>query len=185
MEGYGNTQVKNNIILLDVDDVIANLIDSWLSTYNTYSGDNLKPENILDWDISKFVPCEYKTFIYEILHDPQLYDKVKPVNGSLEGVNRLITKGFRIVYLTSPIIETAGVKFNWLLKNKFPIKLEDYIEANDKSLIFGDFMIDDGIHNIEKTRAGDALLFSQPWNKNYEGAIRVNNWNEILEWFGV
>jgi 5'(3')-deoxyribonucleotidase len=177
--------VRNNIILVDVDDVIANLVDGWLSKYNYLSGDNLKSTDITEWDISKFVKPDWKVWIYELLENPKLYDSIKPIDGALDGINRLVAKGYRIVYVTSPVIETAGTKFRWLTEHRFPIRLENYVEARDKSLIFGHFMIDDGIHNIQTTLAGDALLFSKPWNEGYDNYTRVNNWQDITEWFGV
>ncbi len=177
--------MKNNIILIDIDDVVANLIDGWLAIYNNISGDHLTQEAILDWDISKYVKTGYESIIYSILENPRIYDTIKPVDGALSGTNRLIESGYRLVYVTSPIIKTAGTKFTWLFKNGFSITEKNYVEAQDKSLIFGDFMIDDGIHNIESTIAKNALLFTKPWNKNYQTVNRVNNWQEILRWFGV
>jgi len=177
--------MKNNIILVDVDDVLANLVEEWLHVYNELANDNITPNIVTDWDISNFVKPDWKSKIYEILESHDLYNKVAPVKGALDGVKRLIAGGYRVVYVTAPIIETAGSKYFWLQKNGFPVTLENYIEAKDKSLIFGHFMIDDGIHNIENTLASDQLLFTKPWNKDCEGYNRVNNWKEIMEWFGT
>lgn len=177
--------MQNNIILADVDDVVANLVEEWIALYNEAANDNVTPTMVTDWDISNFVKPDWKSEIYNILRMPDLYDNVKPVEGALDGVKRLIAGGYRVVYVTAPIIETAGAKYFWLQKNGFPIVQEDYVEAKDKSLIRGNFMLDDGVHNIEATCAPDALLFTRPWNEGYEGYHRVNNWKEITDWFGV
>ena len=182
---YGGFTVRNNIILVDIDDVIANLVDGWLSKYNELANDNVGVNDIVDWNIARFVKPDWKDKIYNILRNPDLYDGVKPVFGALDGIKRLIAGGYRIVYVTAPVMETAGSKYFWLQKNGFPVVQDNYIEAKDKSLVFGHFMIDDGIHNIEATRAPDALLFTRPWNKGYVGTARVNNWKEIMEYFLV
>ena len=177
--------MKNNIVLVDVDDVVANLVEHWLSIYNDIAKDTVVVNDITDWDIAKFVKPDWKGGIYDILRRPNLYDGVEPVDGALDGVKRLINAGYRIVYVTAPVIETAGSKYFWLRTNGFPITQDNYVEAKDKSLIRGDFMIDDGVHNIETTCAGDTLLFSKPWNRDYTGSVRVKNWKEINDWFGV
>lgn len=176
---------KNNIILVDVDDVVADLIHGWLSIYNKIANDNLLQDDIKDWDIGNFVKPEYKHIIYEIIENPNIYDVIEPVEGALSATRKLKAAGYRLVYVTASAITTAGKKFYWLNKHGFDVELKDYIEAKDKSLIFGNYMIDDGAHNIESTLAPDGLLFSKPWNESYEAINRVNNWDEILEWFGV
>lgn len=184
-EDFSLFSMKNNTILMDVDDVVANLVDEWLHIYNELANDNVTSSEVTDWDIAKFVKPDWKSKIYDILRRPNLYDSVTAVDGALDGIKRLIGAGHRVVYVTAPIMETSGSKYFWLQKNGFPISPEDYVEAKDKSLIYGDFLIDDGIHNIEATRAPEALLFTRPWNRNYEGCVRVGNWQEIMEYFLV
>ena len=184
-DGYLLSSMKNKSILVDVDDVVANLVEEWLSVYNNLSGDNLTSDAITDWDISKFVKPNWKSKIYEILESHDLYNGVATVKGALDGVKRLVAGDYRVVYVTAPVMKTAGSKYFWLQKNGFPVVQDNYVEAKDKSLIRGDFIIDDGIHNIENTLAPVALLFTRPWNKGCEGYTRVDNWQEITDWFGV
>jgi predicted Zn-dependent protease len=52
---------------VDQDWVLAKLTDKWVKYYNTIFGDNLKVEDIKEWDITKFVKPEAKECILNIL----------------------------------------------------------------------------------------------------------------------
>ena len=166
------------IIGIDVDDVVANLVDAWLARYNFDYKDNLKNKDITEWNISKFVKPKCGIKIYDYLKDKTLYNFVNPVQNSLNAVNMLKNFG-RVVFITAPISETMGEKYSWLKEHGYIDTIKDYIEATDKDLIKCNFLIDDGYHNI-KNRKG-SFLFSRPWNKSFNYPQRINSWKEFIE----
>lgn len=49
-------------IAIDMDGVIADLMTTWIDRINEVEGENLKLEEITDWEILKFVKCGTKIF---------------------------------------------------------------------------------------------------------------------------
>jgi len=179
--------MKNQVILVDVDDVVADLITPWLNWYNNTYVDNLKPEDITDWDISKFVKPRCGQHIYDFVNHPGTYKWfVKPVRGARRVINALRAKENRVIFVTAFNDGVKnGVKLDWLNWYGFKVMPFDYFEMNDKSMIAGDFLIDDGWHNIETSIATYPFLYTKPWNTKYDYNNRVSNWKEIAKLFNI
>lgn len=167
-------------VLLDIDDVCANLVDKWLHLYELPSHHKLTREDITDWNLSNFVKPGYEEIIYQIIEKPQIYNSIKPIEGAVEGYNYLKNKGYEILFATHSTKGCAGRKFDWLLENGFEVDHHNYIEIYRKDLLKVDFMVDDNFKNISST-SGIGILYNAPWNKKYEWSIRANNWSEIVD----
>ena len=75
---------------IDVDDVLLNTLETaWLPEFNELMGLNIKPTDITDWDISKFVPTMYKRAIYDVLGLDSTWDRVQPVRDSRKYLKKL------------------------------------------------------------------------------------------------
>ena len=172
--------INNKTVLVDIDDVTANLIDAWLMLYNQKYEDKLTRDDIVNWDISLFVKPECGKEIYKWIDTPEIYDIIEPVKNALFSVNKLRKNNNRVVFVTASTIGASGRKFRWLNDNGFDVPIRDYIEAHDKSLILGDILLDDGQHNCESTTA-TPYIFTQAWNKEFKFEHRVYNWNDFME----
>ena len=167
-----------NIIAIDVDDTVLDLMSTWLSIYNEDYNDNLTRDKITDWNISQFVKPEAQEAIYDYIVFPDVFYGSAPIPNALEGVNLLKSLDYRIIYVTANNPE--GCKYSWLLEKGFIDNHEDFVHALDKSLICCDYMIDDNYDNIINTW-GYGILFSQPWNLQYDYHPRANNWKDLIE----
>lgn len=179
--------MKNKTILLDIDDVVADLITPWLSWYNAKYVDNLKIKSITDWNIDKFVKPVCGRHIYDFPSDPNVYKwLVKPIKGARRVIKELRANGNRVVFVTAFNKKVkGGVKLNWLNLHGFNVMPYDYLELNDKSIVQGDLFIDDGWHNISTSSVENAYLYTRPWNLKYDYDKRVGNWKEIAKLCGV
>jgi len=54
--------------------------------------------------------------------------------------------------------------------------------CGNKSIINADYLIDDHVRNI-KQFSGQGILFTAPHNINETGYVRVNNWQEVKNYF--
>jgi 5'-nucleotidase len=167
------------IAIIDVDDICALLTDRWLEDYNADWGDTLTEDKLLGWDIQKYVHPDCGTRIFEYLEHPEIYDNVLPRPGSVEGVNTLRLMNYRVVFATSTPLSTAGRKFVWLQKHGYEPVKKDYVEIDDKSLLRGDIMFDDGFHNV-KDFYGLGILLTRPWNILEEWDDRVASWEHLI-----
>ena len=168
------------VVYVDVDDVCALLEPVWLGRYNKDYNDNLTDEDLKEWSIEKFVKPECGLKIYEYLKDPKIYDEVLPRDGALDGVNAIREMGhYRVLFATSCPVEVAGRKFHWLREYGFIKKERDYIEIRDKSLLRGDYMIDDSYDNVSGF-TGYGYLLTRPWNRKYIWYHRINDWKDFV-----
>lgn len=174
------------IIACDIDDVLAELVPTWLDVYNQKNDDDLEKWEVLDWNIGKYTKIGDR--FYDLLC-PELYDRIEVVKNSLESINLLRKMGHRIIFVTSSAQNYMGRKLKWLIYNKFidcSRFQPDYIECTDKNLIIYDLIIDDNVKNInEAVKNGKlAILFTQPWNLRYENSSifyhRAENWKTII-----
>jgi 5'(3')-deoxyribonucleotidase len=53
---------------IDLDDTLNELLNKWLYDYNQKYSDNLKRDDVIDWDWTKFVKPECGKDIYKFLH---------------------------------------------------------------------------------------------------------------------
>lgn len=167
-------------IAIDIDGTIAQNHAVWLERYNRDYNDNVRVEDIKDWDMDKYVKCGKK--IYDYLKDPNFYDTVLPIPNALEAINKM-REYHRIVYATdcSPGVEAS--KYNWLIRHGFLDKRDDFIVCKDKSLIRTEILIDDYIENI-KNFTGVGVLYRQPWNSQINVVFEIDNWEhfEYIFW---
>lgn len=171
---------RNTLLYIDVDGVIADLGPVWLGIYNADFDDNLTVDDLVDWDLHNLVKPECGTKIYDYLKNPALYDTVKPYDGALEAINHLKHVGHRIVYPTATPFESAGRKFFWLNDWGFKVDKKDYIEINDKSLLKGGYLLDDGYHNV-RAFWGTGYLWTRPWNKGFIWSRRITDWYGFIK----
>lgn len=167
------------IILVDIDGVTGNLYKVWYGIYNRDWHDCLIPENVLTWDLHKYVKPECGKKIYDYLKYPDLYDKVEPIDGSQWGINTLREMGHRCVFLSAGV--HAG-KVDFLKRNGFIETEKDLIIAEDKSIINGAYLIDDAAHNVQEFRQGIAILFNARHNEWLDYSYRAYNWKQVVHY---
>lgn len=172
--------MNNGIVaMVDVDDVTADLMNNWLKIYNEEYDDSIKKEQIEDWKVHEFLKPSCGMKFYNYL-TKKLYKDISPIEGALEGVKEL-RKYAHVIFVTSFIPKTAGIKYEWLVKHQFLDNSRDYIETYSKGLIKADIMIDDAWHNIQSFEGHLPILLTQPWNEKYDHYFRANNWKEVID----
>ncbi|MDC6267257.1 5' nucleotidase, NT5C type [Lysinibacillus fusiformis] len=165
-------------IILDMDDVIANLLTSWIEVVNFCENENVQLQDVSSWDIEKYFKCGRKVFDY-LNYD--LYRNLKPIEGSQDGVRMLQEKyDVYIVTVSTTHKDSLIAKIEWL-EEYFPfIKKEKIVLLGDKSIVRGDIIIDDSIKNLERFD-GRKILFNSCHNQGNVQFERVNGWSEILD----
>ena len=175
-------------ILIDLDDTLNNLIECWLWLYNEKYNDNLQPHDITAWEINNFVKPEAVDGIFKLLETPNLFSElVQPKPDSIK-TTQILSKFYDLYIVTACTYPQNIVeKFKWL-ETYFPhISTDNIITAKDKSLIVGDYMIDDHIGNLITSKCDNKILFLAPHNmiNNVENIIRVASWDDILYFFST
>jgi 5'-nucleotidase len=170
--------MKTLTIAVDVDDVCADLLGTWLKRYNVEYGDTLLPEDIKEWDMTASVKKECGARIYNFLHDQTLYDEVLPMQGARTAVYELLALGHRVIYVTACVQSTMDRKLDWLLRWGFLTRKNyrtDFIAAGDKSLVMADYLFDDRPENVKTFRWGRGVLVRRPHNRDFEWVNTVSS----------
>lgn len=164
---------------VDCDGVIINIQSVWTYLYNTDWNDNLRPEQITDWDMTKFVKKECGDKIYQYLKNKALYDFSPLYPGAIEALEKL-RKKWKLVFITHTVPGQEGRKLKYL-KDKGCFKEDDeYYEAEDKSNFQCAYLIDDYIKNVEDFN-GVGILIRRSWNNKYPYAISFSGLSEVAD----
>jgi len=164
-------------VLVDVDDVILDLVPTWVKFYNEEFNDVLTKNNIKDWNIVEFIKPEASERMFEYVGEGKIFLEAPVIENSLYGVNVLKEAGQRVIYVTAG--DPHNFKERRLIQEGFLENVSDYIVARDKSVVMGTYMIDDNYKNVVHAM-GKAWLFNAPWNKKFEYRHRVRNWLDII-----
>lgn len=169
-------------ILIDCDEVLCLLVQAWCSWLNNKHGTNVSSTDVVNWDIADFFPSLSTDEIYEPLCVDDFWRTVEPKPGAIEWVKRLVDDGYTIYICTASDYRTIKSKFDWVFKRYFPfISWNQVIVTQDKSIIRGDIIVDDAVHNLESASL-KRILMSAPHNQNYDakshGMTRAESWKE-------
>ena len=169
-------------VLIDMDDTMTNMLQCWLSALNETHGTNVAYDDVTEWDMKKSFPTLSKEEIYAPLHQDAFCAQTEPKSGSIECIQKLMEEGFTVYVVTSSHYTDLKSKIENVLKKHFPfIPWKNVIITQNKQMIRGDILIDDGVHNLEGG-AYFKILMDAPHNRSYDAdgndMLRVHNWDE-------
>lgn len=139
------------------------------------------------WDIFSVLTEEEFQACAQIIGRKGFCSRLKPLPGALEAIREL-RKTHHVVAVTSPwpTPNWAHERTEFLL-DVFGFEREDIILTSGKSLIPGDYLVDDRPKTVkawEKSHPqGDAMLWNLPHTEKVRGFAknRVFSWSEVME----
>lgn len=173
------------VIACDIDNVICNLQEVVIDIFNKKFGSHYTIADFAEYDIMNVLPTQDAIVMKEMYGMSGLYEKVKPMPGSQETLEKLINLGHQIYLVTDAIPRTYGEKVSFI-KRFFPYIDESHIVAMKHKWMFKcDVMIEDNLQNLLAKPYYHRICFNQPWNQQINDWTydihRCNNWNEIVE----
>lgn len=166
-------------ILVDIDSTITNFGETLLLANNQLHNTNYRYIDITSYDwfdrtfMNPWKPTEYQCF----------WNAVEVNPAAVTTIERWIRQGHQVYLCTaSHFNDMLGYKIKRTLEAFNPeiINERNVIVAQDKTSIKGDVMIDDCIDNLENFNK-IKICYAQPWNTNYNGFFRLNDWSKIDE----
>lgn len=173
------------IIAVDFDNILNNLTEKTLELYNAQSGKSIQMSEITSYN---FYDCLSKTDadgIIKLFKKKELWDILTPIEGSRDGLQKLVDAGHRVFIVTA----TAPENFLWkiqFLRKHFPFfNTENVIRMMDKSLFKCDIMIEDSYEQLIKNKLCHKVILDYSWNRDeakdwVHGTYRCKNWSEIV-----
>lgn len=173
------------IIAVDVDDTICNLQEVVVDLFNKRFGSHYTLENFTEYDIMNVLPTQDAIVMKDIYGESGLYNKVKPMPGAQDTLEKLINLGHQVYLVTAAIPETYGEKVAFI-KRFFPYIDDGHIVSmKHKHMFKADIMIEDNLQALLAGQHYHRILVNRPWNQSSKdwvyGINRCNNWSEIHE----
>lgn len=167
---------KKFTLLIDQDDVLAEYIKGVTKAYNDKYQANIDVEDCKSWNLYSIFGEEVET----VMHEPSLFRHLEPVKDALEVFERLYRSHlFEMYIVTAASPVSVEAKFEWI-REHLPFFPEDrVIVCKRKYMIKGDFLLDDGMHNIEEflETGGTPIIFERPHNRHQgKGILRIKDW---------
>lgn len=107
--------------------------------------------------------------------------------GAKEAVDALRAAGHEVHFVTSLWDCPTWVydRNRWLRKHGFCAAPSGVTYTKDKYVVSGQIFVDDKVSNVLKWRdkwegRGVGVVWAQPWNAEYTGPNRFNDWERIL-----
>ena len=183
------------IVLLDMDDVLADFLEPWIDMYNKDYSDTLEIKTINDWNTSLFVKDECGLKIFDYFKKPGLYRNLPVKPYAIEMVTNLTDLGYEIFIVTdSPMGCTYGEdgwkgsnpaddKRAWLQEHFPMIPTSNFIITGKKWMVTGDILVDDKptTHEEFLKRGRKSILVDMPYNNHLKTDYRVTNLKEAEE----
>ena len=177
--------MKKLTVLVDADGVLENLSEEWVKCLNEKYGTCVRYEDLREWDMTKAFPTLTKEQVIEPEQSEELYGRLKPLKDAPEYLKRLIDDGHKVYVVTATPYKIIKAKIETVFRKYYPfLDWNSFIITSDKSMIRGDVLIDDGIHNLT---CGEykKLLFTAPYNRDHNaeenGMFRVDDWKQVYE----
>lgn len=169
------------VVLLDMDNVVADLMSKWLEIYNNEYNDNLKAEEINTWKIETLArKCSPEQF-HEIVTRSGFFADLTVLPNAIEVTRRLQQAGHDLYFVTATPYDnpTGGFdKQNWVEKHFPHIGKSRVIQTHNKQMIKGDILFDDGPTNLINF-PNIKIAMDFPYNRNIIVNYRVSNWLEF------
>lgn len=177
--------MNKETILVDMDAVLVNIVNYWLEQINYKHETSYTIEDIKDFSLHDCLNLPES--IYSILDEPGFFFRGTPIEDSQE-ILFLLTKKYNVKIVTAASYSNNAVREKWLWTQKhLPfISKEQVVFTKDKTIVKGDYLIDDAPHNL-LTTCSIPVIFDYPWNRNIiiKRGIRIKDWKEIGKLFGV
>lgn len=169
-------------VAIDVDSVLADVMLVWADEYGKRTGKKIAKKDIYQWDIPTILPVTadqvYRYFSHVWKYRWREIPPTEPDIGDV--TKRIHRKGYRISIITKRERPTVAYVAQWLDAHK--VYTDDLVfiyDAVPKANYPFDVLIDDAPKNlIDIAAPKSAILFNQPWNREFDWPVRVDTLSE-------
>lgn len=172
------------ILVFDFDDTLNNLQETVIEIYNERHHTRYTLSDCIHYDMEDCFPVGMANEIKSLYADPKTYERVKPLSGAKNMLQKLVNSGHQVYIATHNWPQQFNTKAQWI-KHHFPCMDEAHIIAiSHKHLLRCDIMVEDKLDNLLAKPYYYRICMNRPWNQDvYDevyGICRVNDCQEVL-----
>ena len=172
------------VVACDIDNVLNNLQEAVTNLFNVRHNTKYTLNDFHNYNIENVLPFKEAMAMKDMYAETGIYNHVKPLVGSQDGLKKLIDYGHQVYLVADTISKIYDEKVQWV-KHFFPFVDESHIVAmKHKHLFKCDCMIEDNIHNLLTGMSYHRICMDYPWNRDTRDYVydihRCHNWNEII-----
>ena len=175
---------ERKVLLVDQDDVLVEFNKGICDIINSQFGTRYRIDDVHAWNLN-LVFKEHE--LQYIRQNPQTYMDLVPVKDSQLYLG-ILSRYMDIYMVSAAWWESVPYKVEWM-KKYFPwFKESNMVFTRDKSIVYGDYIIDDGVHNIDSILKHQpnmkTILMNSSHNKQYRNdkVKRCYDWEEICDY---
>ena len=170
-------------ICVDMDEVMADTLAEHLRRYNQAFDEDMTPEDLAGKGLWEVTPLDRQQQLRAFLDAEDFFEDL-PLMPGAQGVLKDLSGRFEIFIATQAMAvpNSLGPKYRWLQRHFSFIPPSHYVFCGNKSILRADYLIDDQPKNLLRFE-GQGLLYTAPHNLTATGFTRVNNWQEVAEYF--
>jgi 5'(3')-deoxyribonucleotidase len=168
-------------LILDQDDVLADTHGKLAKIVLNDFGTNLTHETLHQGPFRQTLSPEDQQRLYQLIHEPGFFADIPLIPNAREAVFEL-NKKYEIFVATAAMEfpNSFRDKYDWLHTHFDFIPWNNLVFCGDKSVLNGDYLIDDMPRNLKSFR-GKGLLFNAPHNLDETEFERVMHWEDITK----
>ena len=166
-----------------MDEVMADTLGEHLRRYNQAFDEEVTLDDLAGKGLWEITPLDRQQQLRAFLDAEDFFEDLPLMPGAQE-VLKLLSARFELFIATQAMAvpNSLGPKYRWLQRHFNFIPPTHYVFCGDKSILKADYLIDDVPRNLKRF-AGQGLLYTAPHNLTVAGFERVNNWQEVAEYF--
>lgn len=188
-------------IYIDMDDVIAATVKSFIAIVEREFGRSVTNDQITDFDLKKSFDLSQSEYehLFEVAHRPEEILGMDTIDGALETLTIWSEKGFRISIVTGRLTSTWESSLEWLSNHRVPydeftiVDKYDRPEMDPKIAISKEQLTSMSFSLAVEDSAAMAAFLSnhmdtptalldRPWNQDIDlnpNLTRYSNWQEL------
>jgi 5'(3')-deoxyribonucleotidase len=170
-------------IAIDMDDVMTDTTSRFIELYRKEFNEDLPELARPGRDLRNTVPPDRLETVMGFPHRQDFF-KDLPVQKDCPEVVRALQERYEVYVVTAAMEfeHCFSDKYNWLRQHLPFIPWTHLVFCGNKNIISTDYLIDDLERNL-RAFTGTPLLFTAPHNAHLTGFTRLNNWQEVGDYF--